>query len=386
MKCGIWLAKGLYPAAWRERYGDEFSALLEDVKPGWRALFDVLRGALKMRLTSVATYWKLGAGFAIAGLLAATIASFLIPKEYVSTAVLRMTDLRDLAKLQERALSRTSLAQIIQSPGLELYPEERKTQPLEDVIATMRARHIQIQLMRNGENAEAITIAFRYPDREKARKVVGMLIGKLAEGAESKQGYQNLEVVNPPSLPLFAEKGKRPEMLLGGLLAGFVIGLVCAVFVRHPRRSLVFAGMGVAGCAIGGMVSLLIPDTYVSTSVIRVVPFDKSFEQSMKRLAQPRLRMQVLLARDQPGAAAVEVAYQDREAKRAQAMVAATIQSLIAESKVRALSVEYLDVPNYPASPASPNRYVIASMGFMAGLFMATTTLLVGRRNRLKAA
>ncbi len=36
----------LYPAAWRKRYEVEFDALLEDVEPGWRALFDIIEERL----------------------------------------------------------------------------------------------------------------------------------------------------------------------------------------------------------------------------------------------------------------------------------------------------------------------------------------------------
>ncbi len=91
MKPWIHLATRLYPSAWRKRYGTEFQALLEDVNPGWRELFDVFGGALKMQLTTGATYLKLGAAFALAGLLIATVASFVIPKEYTSNAVLRVS-------------------------------------------------------------------------------------------------------------------------------------------------------------------------------------------------------------------------------------------------------------------------------------------------------
>jgi hypothetical protein len=40
----------LYPAAWRDRYARQFAALLEDVKPGWGASFDILKGAIVMQL------------------------------------------------------------------------------------------------------------------------------------------------------------------------------------------------------------------------------------------------------------------------------------------------------------------------------------------------
>ena len=47
-----WAAK-LYPAVWRDRYGLEFEALLNEVGPSWRALFNVLAGALIMRAQAI---------------------------------------------------------------------------------------------------------------------------------------------------------------------------------------------------------------------------------------------------------------------------------------------------------------------------------------------
>ena len=43
IRCAAWL----YPPRWRRRYGVEFDALLEDVRPGWRELLNVLKGALE---------------------------------------------------------------------------------------------------------------------------------------------------------------------------------------------------------------------------------------------------------------------------------------------------------------------------------------------------
>jgi len=41
---------GLFPRAWRERYGDELADLLENEPLGLRARFDLVRGALDARL------------------------------------------------------------------------------------------------------------------------------------------------------------------------------------------------------------------------------------------------------------------------------------------------------------------------------------------------
>ena len=52
MKRLIRLASWLYPTSWRRRYGREFEALLDEVKPGSRQLIDVLKGAISMQIRS----------------------------------------------------------------------------------------------------------------------------------------------------------------------------------------------------------------------------------------------------------------------------------------------------------------------------------------------
>ncbi|MBM3797139.1 MAG: hypothetical protein FJW31_24520 [Acidobacteria bacterium] len=69
------LAVYLYPLAWRDRYGDEFNATLEDMPaPRWAAVWNVIQGALTMQaksngaiVTRMMTVWGI-AGTVLAGL------------------------------------------------------------------------------------------------------------------------------------------------------------------------------------------------------------------------------------------------------------------------------------------------------------------------------
>ena len=107
MKRLIWLATRLYPSAWRERYGLEFEALLEDANSGGGDLWDVL----------------------------------LSPVRFVSTTVMRAfigntppepeAPMRLLMGAEQQVLSRGSLSNLIQRVGL--YPAERARLPLEDI-------------------------------------------------------------------------------------------------------------------------------------------------------------------------------------------------------------------------------------------------------------
>src|ERR1017187_3114640 len=129
MKTLVRWAARLYPAAWRARYGVEMEALLEDAGSGAGDLWDIVRGALFMQMTSL-SFWKILAGCSLAGVLAAAIWSVALPERYVSTAVMRIDaapgDARiQMMRLQQVALSRFSLLSIIS--GQNLYVKERKS-------------------------------------------------------------------------------------------------------------------------------------------------------------------------------------------------------------------------------------------------------------------
>src|SRR5690349_9999633 len=90
MRPWIALAAKLYPRQWRERYGAEFDALMEDVEPdGWE-FANVLGGALKMQLTSETAYFKLAAVLGVIGAVVALGVSLRVPERYQSTGVLRV--------------------------------------------------------------------------------------------------------------------------------------------------------------------------------------------------------------------------------------------------------------------------------------------------------
>src|SRR6185369_17203332 len=90
MKRRLRLAARLYPRNWRDRYGDEFEALLDDVSPSWGDAADILRGAVKVHLTSGSSFLRWSAIMGAIGLIFGGIASFSVPKRYISTGVVRV--------------------------------------------------------------------------------------------------------------------------------------------------------------------------------------------------------------------------------------------------------------------------------------------------------
>src|SRR5579859_2761705 len=86
MKRVIRLIVLLYPARWRRRYGVEFDALLGDMNPGWLDLFDILKGALEMKMT-MGTLAKSAAVFGAACALVAGGVSLTLSDMYRSSVL-----------------------------------------------------------------------------------------------------------------------------------------------------------------------------------------------------------------------------------------------------------------------------------------------------------
>jgi len=245
-----WMAR-LYPAAWRERYAAEFDALLEDMRPKWRDLFNVLLGALRMQMAT-RNYWKFVAFAGLAGALVAGVYALTIQDRYMSTAVVRFTFARladsdrhgtldRLARMEREVLSRTSLAALMERPALDLYAEDRKRIPLEDVVENMR-KALRINLL-EGPNWRATTfeISCMYPDRFKARAVVREVVAKFVEQINTTQRIQappaavTLQLLDPANLPKQPIFPNRVVMVAVGLVGGVVLGLL-AVLVRQKLQ------------------------------------------------------------------------------------------------------------------------------------------------------
>jgi uncharacterized protein involved in exopolysaccharide biosynthesis len=251
MKHWVRLASRFYPASWRRRYAVEFDAMLDQVGIGWKDIFDILKGALTMRLT----YWNfksIALMFALTGAAIAAAIAFSIPSQYQSTSVMRITaagseqgdeqgDLTNhIGKMEQEVLSRTSLEGLI--VGLGLYKSQRREKPMEDIVQDMRNHEISIKPIRgaggNRQDTVAFSISTTYPDPKLAQAMNRELVSKFTEenvvaarGGRHLMG-ENLEVLDPASLPGTPYYPHRGWFAFMGLFAGLLAGLTVAYAMR----------------------------------------------------------------------------------------------------------------------------------------------------------
>ncbi|HVW85016.1 MAG TPA: Wzz/FepE/Etk N-terminal domain-containing protein [Bryobacteraceae bacterium] len=151
--------------------------------------------------------WIIGPMFA--GLVIAIVVAFSLPNVYESSAVMQITPSQisealvqttvnqqlaeRVQQMQSNILSRTSLSNLIQDPRLNLYPEERTKEPMEDVVDAMR-RDVKINIASEAatgkKGASVFTITFAYRRRKEAQMTVQALITRFIEESTNTQRTQ----------------------------------------------------------------------------------------------------------------------------------------------------------------------------------------------------
>ena len=170
----------LYPRAWRERYGEEFAALLEQTNGGWRDALNVIRYGIIMQPPVI----RAGALGAVGGLLIALgswgwhdpgyNARIVIPRQAYKVCYkdanhcdpgLFRIGATEALKGEQARLDKKMLTDLIHQ--YDLYKEERARQPLEAVLKLMRSK---ITVLQGSE--ETLQLTFSDPDKSKAERVV----------------------------------------------------------------------------------------------------------------------------------------------------------------------------------------------------------------------
>jgi len=207
------LAARLYPPWWRQRYASEFEALLEDVNPGWRQLFDVMTGALTMQLRTLGT---IPVVCTLAGALVGGVVAMQMPEIYASSATIRM-NARDITNA-ESATAKELQASLEKALG-----------------GSSKARAATSVTLVSGDSAQT-TVRLTYTDRDpvQAQRVAETLTAAVA--TESGERATSTEILDSPALPAAPIAPDYPMTIASGGAAGLVAGGVVVLLVRSRRR------------------------------------------------------------------------------------------------------------------------------------------------------
>jgi hypothetical protein len=242
----------LYPKPWRNRYANEFDALLDTVSPTWPTLFDVLRGAMKMQLKS-GNLWKAAAAAALAAAVAGTAFSF-YPSGYRSEAVIR-PDEAHLNEETAKILSRTSLVGLIQRENL--YEKERATVPLDDLALWLRNSILIWRDRKDGSGSRRVRVTLS--DAAQAQRTAQSNADAFVEAKAAA-------LVDPANFPLPERPPFRAVVQLG-LVVGLLAGGLFALFNGLRVWKLVGA-LGVGGTVLGLAAGSVIPNVFLGLSVV----------------------------------------------------------------------------------------------------------------------
>jgi hypothetical protein len=205
------LAARLYPARWRARYGRELDALIEDIDANALDLCNLVRGALMMRITSLAT---VPAGLALVGALAGTIISARQPTLYESSATVRLQarDNENVREILEGTFGPGA------RPGDGLHPDR-----LMVMVAGSRSP---------SPGSAVLRLASLNEDAATAQRTTQRFLDLVATRMASRSTPIAFETLAPPTLPTTPS---RPNHLaLAG--SGGSIGLALGALVGWRRR------------------------------------------------------------------------------------------------------------------------------------------------------
>lgn len=246
MKRSVRLLVRLYPSSWRKRYGAEFEALLEDATPSAYDAFDIVLGALKMRMANGVFIKIMLAGLAV-GIAVATLVFVAAPKHYRSEAFFTVTPSNQftanvLEALQKKPFfNKASLTSLIQERNL--YSSERNQLPMDAVINEMKRNiHVySVPTVPPGKPAEVkFVVQFEYSDPKVAQQVNEGLVSQFMRGIVDSALIDPhpgtaFQILDPPTLPLNPIEPNFARSSAIGLLSGLVTGLALAILAKLHR-------------------------------------------------------------------------------------------------------------------------------------------------------
>jgi len=215
MKTILRAVSHLYPRAWRQRYGEEFDALIDDLAPRWRDVIDTIAGALIMQISRLALAPVV---LGLAGAVVGAALALTIPPGYASSSSV-------LVQMADPAADPDGLKTMIEG-ALAHADFDRKA-----VSVTVRGG-MGTSMMLDVSGAADSALAAQQTTQRVLRSIIEANL-VAAEGRGRNSGAQ-FRIVDAASLPDAPRRHTERSAATGGAL-GIAVGGIFA-FVSHRRR------------------------------------------------------------------------------------------------------------------------------------------------------
>jgi hypothetical protein len=210
----IRLAALLYPAWWRQRYGPEFDALVDDLQPTWRDVADIAQGAITMQMKTLAAVPVL---CAVVGVMLGAAIAWRTPELFASTATLRLAP-------EGAAGARTVTAENVRAVMDEAV----------DLPGGAKARTL-LTVRKEGAAPPVLRVTYVDPDPTRAQHVAARLTEALTSGSEGPAVAA--EILAPATRPEGPITPDYETNMASGGGVGFAIGAVAFILLRSRSRA-----------------------------------------------------------------------------------------------------------------------------------------------------
>lgn len=231
----------IYPRRWRDRYGDEFDALIDDMEPRWADATNLLLNALETRSTTMKVWHWIAVG-ALAGFGAHLAGMYVyIPAGYSSRAVVGVgaagpTAEKHVDSIAQRILSRRNVEELIRA-----YHLDTSGKTMDQAVQEL-SEQVRIEGFHSDDPAHsAFSIRVLSPNPQTAQKMSAELMTRFIDEnirpGSSDQAHPVFEVINLPTLPQRPARWANAEDNLGhGALFGALVGLTISLGIAAWRR------------------------------------------------------------------------------------------------------------------------------------------------------
>jgi hypothetical protein len=223
-----WVTR-IYPRAWRERYGSEFEAMLEDLPEQglhWKTVWDISKGAIAMRATQrPVKLMKMTAIFAMAGLIAGAGIAFAIPDSFLSVSLIGVDKSID-DQVLSGGIQRTMNDELMQSLVSKYGLYRGSTNAVDLLKKDFRVSAIKRRHSGNG----FFYVGVHHANPETARRI------SLEVTEAIQKGHAGLSILDAPPRPHDPVFPNRRNIAIVGCTAGAVMGLILALWRKRYAR------------------------------------------------------------------------------------------------------------------------------------------------------